>query len=205
MSPTFLRYAEEMVRGAGLSKRISFLEGDVSRLPFVDDTFDWVWSADCVGYPAGDLLPVLRELARVVKPGGMVAILSWSSQCLLPGYPLLEARLNANCSGYAPYISGKQPELHFLRALHWFEEAGLEEAEARTFVDDLQAPLSANIKTALVSLFQMLWEEPQQEASRDDWAEYRRLCLPESPDFILNLSDFYAFFTYTMFRGRVPG
>jgi demethylmenaquinone methyltransferase/2-methoxy-6-polyprenyl-1,4-benzoquinol methylase len=35
-------------------------------------------------------------------------------------------------------------------------------------------------------------------------AQYRRLCLPESPDLILRHPDYYAFFTYSMFCGRVP-
>ncbi len=204
LSPAFLRYADKVVKKSNLSDRISLREGDLCKLPYGDDTFDWVWSVDCVGYPVGDLLPLLRELARVVKPGGTVAILAWSSQCFLPGYPLLEARLNATCSGLAPYVRGKRPESHFLRALGWFVETGLEEAEARTFVGDVQAPLSDDIRCALVSLFQMLWGEPQPEVSQEDWAEYQRLCLPESPEFILNLSDYYAFFTYTMFRGMVP-
>ena len=37
-----------------------------------------------------------------------------------------------------------------------------------------------------------------------DWKEYRRLCDPESPDTILNSPDYYAFLTYTLFRGEVP-
>jgi demethylmenaquinone methyltransferase/2-methoxy-6-polyprenyl-1,4-benzoquinol methylase len=204
LSPAFLRYADEIVKESDLSDRISFLEGDLRKLPFGDKTFDWVWSADCAGYPVGDLLPMLREFARVVKPGGTVAILAWSSQCVLPGYPLLEARLNATCSGYSPFVRGKRPESHFLRALGWFSEAGLKEAEAQTFVSDVQAPLSDDISRALVSLFEMLWGEPQPEVTQEDWAEYQRLCQPESPDFILNLSDYYAFFTYSMFRSKVP-
>jgi len=51
--------------------------------------------------------------------------------------------------------------------------------------------------------FQMLWGEAQSELTPEDWAEYQRLCQPESPDFILNLPDYYAFFTYSMFRGKV--
>jgi demethylmenaquinone methyltransferase/2-methoxy-6-polyprenyl-1,4-benzoquinol methylase len=204
LSPEFLRYAEDVVKESGFSDRISFQQGDVSKLPFGNDAFDWVWSIDCVGYPVGDLLPLLRELARVVKPGGTVAILGWSSQCLLPGYPLLEARLNSTCSGLAPYVTGKQPESHFLRALGSFGEAGLKEAEGRTFVGDVQAPLGDDIRAALVSVFEMLWGERQPEVSQEDWAEYQRLCRPESQEFILNLSDYYAFFTYSMFRGKVP-
>jgi demethylmenaquinone methyltransferase/2-methoxy-6-polyprenyl-1,4-benzoquinol methylase len=204
LSPAFLRYAEKVVTKADLSDRISLQEGDVSKLPFDDDIFDWAWSVDCVGYPVGDLLPLLQELLRVVRPGGTVAILAWSSQCLLPGYPLLEARLNATCSGLTPYVIGKRPESHFLRALRWFGEANLEEAEGRTFVWDVQAPLNDDMRNALMSLFQMLWGERQPEVSEEDWAEYKRLCQSESPGFILDIADYYAFFTYSMFRSKVP-
>jgi hypothetical protein len=30
------------------------------------------------------------------------------------------------------------------------------------------------------------------------------LCTPGSEHFILDVPDYYAFFTYSMFRGRVP-
>jgi len=204
LSPSFLRCAERIAEERGLSERISFRGGNVRQLPFDDGTFDWVWSADCVGYPVGDLLPVLLELKRVVEPGGTIAILAWSSQCLLPGYPLVEARLNATGSGLAPIVREKRPESHFMRALGWFEKAGLVELEARTFVGHVQAPLTEGIRTSLASLFEMLWGERVPEVSAEDWAEYQRLCRSGSPDFILDLPDYVAFYTYSLFRGAVP-
>jgi len=204
VSSEFLLYATDIVERSGLGARISFQEGDVGELPFEDDIFDWVWSSDCIGYPVGELLPLLTELSRVVRPGGRVVILAWSSQCLLPGYPMLEARLNATCSAYAPLVRGRRPELHFPRALRWFREAGLEELSAQTFVGDVTAPFGKGIRVALISLFEMLWGEPQPEVSPADWMEFQRLCQPESPDFVLDLPEYYTFFTYTMFRGRVP-
>ena len=176
----------------------------MDRLPFSQDTFDWVWSADCVGYPAGELAPVLKELMRVVRPGGSITILAWSSQQVLPGYPFLEARLNATCSSYLPFLKGTSPELHFPRALHWFREAGLDDVKAQTLVGDVQAPLGAGERPALASLFEMLWGELSPEVSSEDWLEYQRLCTPASPDFILDEPGYYAFFTCSMFRGQVP-
>jgi demethylmenaquinone methyltransferase/2-methoxy-6-polyprenyl-1,4-benzoquinol methylase len=199
-----IQYGQKMVKEAGLSGRITLRQGDMLSLPFEDNTFDWVWSADCIGYPAGELLPVLTEILRVVRPGGSSAILAWSAQQVLPGYPLLEARLNASGSSYMPYLKEMRPEHHFMNALHWFKEAGLEDLQAQTFVGNVQAPFRSGEKAALVSLLDMLWGQRQPEVSPEDWDEFQRLCTPESKDFILNVPGYYAFFTYTMFRGRVP-
>ena len=204
ISPAFLLHAEEIVRKSDSWEQISFQEGDVSKLPFDDDTFDWAWSSSCVGYSASlEPLPVVKELARVVKPGGSVAIFAWSSEKLLPGYPLLEARLNGTSSGIAPFGKRKRPELHLLRALGWFRDAGLEEPMARTFAGDAFAPLSDDLRNALIALFEMRWPSVESELSQEDWSEYQRLCLPESPEFILNHQDYYAFFTCSMFCGKV--
>jgi demethylmenaquinone methyltransferase/2-methoxy-6-polyprenyl-1,4-benzoquinol methylase len=158
---------------------------------------------DCVGYAPVEPQPIIRELARVVKPGGTIAILAWSSQQLLPGYPALESRINATSAGIAPFVQGKKPETHFTRALGWFREAGLESPTAQTFVSTAHAPLSDGVYEELVALFQMRWPGVQSELTPEDWAEFQRLCHPDSPDFILNLPDYFAFFTYSLFRGTV--
>jgi len=85
----------------------------------------------------------------------------------------------------------------------WFRRADMEEVTARTFVGDVSAPLSDEIRDALAALIEMRWVDVGNELSEWDWAKFQRLCLAESPDFILDLADYYAFFTYSMFRGRV--
>jgi ubiquinone/menaquinone biosynthesis C-methylase UbiE len=203
LSPEFLLYAEATTHKLGLSEQITFRVGDVRRLPFDDNAFDWAWSANCVGYAPLEPLPLIQDLARVVRPGGSVAIFAWSSETFLPGYPALEARLDATSAGIAPFVKGKQPALHFLRALGWFREAGLKEAVAQTFAGDAYAPLSDDLRRALIALLEMRWSGVEPELMPEDQAEYRRLCRPESPEFILNHPDYYAFFTCTMFRGQV--
>ena len=91
-----------------------------------------------------------------------------------------------------------------MNALGWFRELGLEDPATRTFVNEIYAPINDNMRTALIAFFEMLWGKPQPEVSEEDWAEYQRLCQPDSPDFILNRPDYYAFYTYSMFQGKVP-
>jgi ubiquinone/menaquinone biosynthesis C-methylase UbiE len=199
-----LARAKEILSRSGLAKRVSFQYGDMNDLPFGDDAFDWVWNTDTL-WPvaARDPRPLVDELVRVVKPGGIVAILFWSSQKLLPGYPLLEARLNATYAANFPYTEDIKPELHILRTLGWFQKAGLSEPQVRTFVADVHAPLDDATRNALTGSFQMFWGNAESEVTPQDWAEFQRLCQPGSPDFILALADYYAFITYSLFFGRV--
>jgi ubiquinone/menaquinone biosynthesis C-methylase UbiE len=203
ISAELLTYAQNRIKVSLLSEQISFKEGNWQNLPFPDNTFDWVWSADCVGYPSSDLPAALNEIIRVLRPGGRVAILAWTSQQILPGYPLLEAQLNATCSAYTPLLQGKNSESHFMRALRSFQEAGITEATARTFVGEVQAPLRPEHRTAMTALLEMLWNVTSPEIAESDRREYQRLCHVDSPDFILNLPGYYAFFTYTVFSGKV--
>jgi len=63
--------------GVGSVARMAFFEADALRLPFADVSFDLVTSAfgfrNLANYEAG-----LREIYRVLKPGGMIAILEFS-------------------------------------------------------------------------------------------------------------------------------
>ena len=209
LSPQYVAVARERIGGAGLARQVTFREGDVNALPFEDDCFDWAWSMDTLwpgpqelGCPSDTPFSMVRELTRVVRPGGTLALLFWSAQKLLPGHPLLEARLGATSGATAPFRPGMRPDQHFLRGFAWLRDAGLQNREAHTFVAGVQAPLSPKIRQALLFCFPMFWAEVEAEVRPEDWAEYQRLCQPDSRDLILNDPDYCAFLTYTMFYGR---
>jgi demethylmenaquinone methyltransferase/2-methoxy-6-polyprenyl-1,4-benzoquinol methylase len=204
VSGEVLARATEDAVAAGLQDRVYFAAADMRDLPVADDSVDWLWSSDCIGYPCGDPMPALREAARVVTPGGRIAVSAWTSQVLLPGHAMLEARLNATCSAYAPHLEAARGETQFLCARRWFERAGLTLVTARTFVGEVRAPLDAAIRAALAALFEMLWGVPRPGAAGADVAEFRRLCRPDSAGFIGDVPGYYGFFTYTVVGGTVP-
>ena len=204
VSSEFINYGRDLVKQAGLENRITLKEGSINSIPFDDNTFDWAWSADCVGYGPWDPNPLLKELKRVIKPGGMLAIMAWSSEQLLPGYPLLEAKLSATTSGLAPFSTDMGPSRHFLRALGWLRELGLVNTRAGVFSGSVHAPLSEEFYEAMVDLFKMRWQGVEKELDQEDLEQFNRLCKPKSTDFILRHRDYYAFFTYSMFCGEVP-
>ena len=214
-SAEFVRMAEATVAAAdkptrertgqpGLAERVTFRQGDMYRLPFEDDSFDWLWSADCAGYqPAPDPVALLKELARVVKPGGRVTLLAWSHQQLLPGYPLLEARLNATAGGIAPFRAGMQPGQHFVRGLGWLREAGLVDFRTVAFTGSINGPLTNDIKAGVQALIGMRWPGAKAAISAEDWSLFCRLTDPKSPDYLLDREDYVGFYTYVVHTGRV--
>ena len=60
LSADMLAHAQEYTAQAGFADRVSFKEGNVHELPFEDNSFDWAWSMDCVGYLPLDPAPMLR-------------------------------------------------------------------------------------------------------------------------------------------------
>ncbi len=75
-SPEMLAAGRERVARAGLSDRIQLREGRAEALPFAAEEFDAVTFTYLLRY-VDDVPATLRELARVVRPGGTVAMLEF--------------------------------------------------------------------------------------------------------------------------------
>jgi ubiquinone/menaquinone biosynthesis C-methylase UbiE len=202
-----LEVARRSTAESSLAEAVEFQQGDLLHLPFADAAFDWSWCLDTLwpgseGRGFADVAAVVAELVRVVKPGGIVALLFWSGQAFLPGYPGLEARLMQAFTESAFYLRVAEPARHYLRALEWLRAAGLADRQARTFAADACAPLPAEVTQARHVCLDMFFGDLESRVSAEDWEQYQRLSRPESADCIFACPDYYFFITYSLFYGR---
>jgi demethylmenaquinone methyltransferase / 2-methoxy-6-polyprenyl-1,4-benzoquinol methylase len=75
-SPEMLAGAQARIEAASLSDRITLIEGGAEKLPFPDGAFDALTFTYLIRY-VEDPGVTLAELARVVRPGGVVAALEF--------------------------------------------------------------------------------------------------------------------------------
>lgn len=73
-----------LAEDAGMAGRIAFEHGDASRLPYAAGHFGCAAMMDVLHHLA-DPVPVLREMARVVRPGGTVIVADFDEE----GFELL--------------------------------------------------------------------------------------------------------------------
>lgn len=77
LSEQMLSFGREKIKAQGLDGKISMIKGDSENLPFADHSFDAITVAFGVRN-FQNLEAGLREMHRVLKPGGQVAILEFS-------------------------------------------------------------------------------------------------------------------------------
>ena len=75
--------------------RASIVQGSLARLPFADDTFDFIYSYGVLHHPSSPL-GGLQELVRVLKPGARLAVYLYEDFCERPAiWRWLLAAVNA--------------------------------------------------------------------------------------------------------------
>jgi demethylmenaquinone methyltransferase / 2-methoxy-6-polyprenyl-1,4-benzoquinol methylase len=143
-SPEMLEAGGDRVAHAGLSGRIELREGRAESLPFADGEFDALTFTYLLRY-VDDVSATLRELVRVVRPSGTVAMLEFAlprgiwrplwELYVRVGLPAAGAVVSPgwrDVGGFlGPSIRGFWGDWPEPRLLEAWREAGLGDVEAR--------------------------------------------------------------------------
>jgi len=122
----------------GLAHRIELVQGDAQRLPFEDESFNGV----CIAFGirnVPDRSKALREMARVTRPGGRIAILELSEPERGILAPIARFHVHTVVPTLGAWLSGAHEYRYLQRSIAAFpaarvfasqmEEAGIEMLE----------------------------------------------------------------------------
>ena len=123
IAPNLLEQARERAAGEGLG--ISFEEGDAEQLPYPDATFDAVVTMFGAMF-APQPERVVAECARVLKPGGLLAMANWTPGGLAGRMFQVMARHVGTPLGIAPPVHWGHPMVVRARLASSFENVALE-------------------------------------------------------------------------------
>jgi ubiquinone/menaquinone biosynthesis C-methylase UbiE len=120
MTDEMLKLARANAAEAGV-ENVEFLKGYLEEIPVADETVDVVIS-NCVINLSGDKAQVIREAARVMRPGGRFAVSDVIAD------PDMDNDSRADMAAWTGCIAGALTEAEFRSAL---EDAGFEKIEIR--------------------------------------------------------------------------
>jgi ubiquinone/menaquinone biosynthesis C-methylase UbiE len=206
VNPSYLERAREEASGDPSLAAIDFVAASFDALPFPNDTFDFVWCAQSL-YSLPDPTVVARCVARVLKPGGLFAVLENDTlhQVFLPWPVHLELRLRAaelralveqsdDSSKY--YVGRRLPAV--------LAAAGFEPLRIATHAFDRQAPLTPVLEALLQSYLDEVTERASAHLSSELLAELRELVEPTSPRHLLRQPHLSITWLNVLAFGRKP-
>lgn len=110
VAPPMVQFAESATASAGLSDRISFTLASADQLPFEDQSFDSAFCQQGLQF-FPDRVAALKEIKRVLRPGGQLALSVWTSaQNGNPAFAAFEQivsdKIGADLVPFGPFAFG---------------------------------------------------------------------------------------------------
>jgi ubiquinone/menaquinone biosynthesis C-methylase UbiE len=188
-----LEIARNRIAGKPYEGQIELRQGEIGPLPFADGEFDDVWCAGTLQYVA-DPVTAIREMVRVVRPGGKVAAQDVEMHPLMLG-PMPDELLIAlkDClprgetgtEGFVDWFTG-----HKLRG--YFHQAGLREVRGFLRIREYVHPLTQDERNFLNTAIPYLCtESPGIHTLDEEQRErLRRISQLDGPASLFNAADF---------------
>jgi ubiquinone/menaquinone biosynthesis C-methylase UbiE len=203
LMPAYLDIARETGGGSSV---ISFAAAAIEALPFADDTFDLCWCAQSL-YSLADPTDALRQLRRIAKPGGVVAVLEEDTlhTVILPWPPELELAVRVAELQALAETADKPRRFYVGRSLgRVFREAGLERGSTRTFATDRVQPLGEDERVFFTEYLRRLAERVDAYLDRRFRPRFEQLVDPRSEGFLLDDPDLTTTSISYVVWGRKP-
>lgn len=170
---------------------VTFERADAYELPFADASFDLVWCAQSL-ISLDDPPAAIREMARVLKPGGTIAVLETDEyhHVLLPWPVGLELAIQKGVRAAAVERYGSGAKFAQSRKLRGhFLDAGLKPGWKWTMAADRVAPFGEKEREFLGHHFAHLHELVTPELTADEVAAFDRFTAATADDSFLNAPD----------------
>jgi ubiquinone/menaquinone biosynthesis C-methylase UbiE len=178
-------YLREARNNNGNIGNIRFVNGDVSELPLDDRSVDIVWSAHSMhSYP--DIKKALQEFRRVLRPGGLLAVLESDNihSVLLSWPPDLELAVrqaeHREIGDEDSYIGTYFPRF----AMQLFEEAGFTSFEREQYMITRFGPATKTLSNFVELYLKNLLERSAKFLSDKMCRRLESLADPGSPEFL---------------------
>ena len=184
------------------------VQANVSQLPFVPETFDWIWTSNTLNHLAQPSAE-LRQLAAWLKPEGRLAIgqSSFLPEMIFAWDARLEREATYACRRYYCNKYGLG-ERDLSAPRHWvgvLRAVGFTDVTAKTVVIERVAPLSLFDEFYFAEWFKNYWgHRVQAHVQHQDWQEIAWLTDPNSPYFAPRRPDFHYIETFTVVVGGKP-
>lgn len=191
LSPECLDQARDVVQPVTPALAVEFHQADAYCLPFDDCSFDLVWCAQSF-ITLDDPVKALRELARVLRRGGQVAVLETDEyrHVLLPwpvGLELVVQRAIRDECRYKYRDAAKFAQTRDLRSE--FREAGLKPTGKRTVAADRSAPFGPVEREFLTRHLNYLRKFVHMELTPREMASLEKATDANDPDSLINSLD----------------
>jgi len=203
LAPENIEYVESLVAEKEFSCSIEPRVGNVLSLPYEDNTFDAIWSANVIQYLTEEELGLcLSEAYRVIRPGGLVAVkeVDVSIMQYQPLDPVLVQHVFEAGRGQFTQVEG------YFRAIRlptWVRATGFINIRPKTTLYERWHPLSPIeqefIGNNLAYVASLAEKVEITEEEKEIWRE-----IGKAPGHLMEHPDFYFRTMHVLVVGQKP-